>query len=100
AIAPADALLKRTQRMDAWRAFPCIDPDLPRRLLPADWPRAQARELFLETYDQLGAPASVRVLQVIASSAPVLSVRVVQCSLVAAPPGPRPAWSVVPASSG
>jgi len=100
AIAPADALLKRTQLMDAWRAFPGIDPDLPRRLLPADWPRAQARELFLETYEQLGAPASVRVRQVIASYAPELSDRVVQFSLVSDPPGPRPAWSVVPASSG
>ena len=71
-----------------------------RELLPADWPRAQARELFLETYEQLGAPASVRVRQVIASYAPELSDRVVQFSLVSDPPGPRPAWSVVPAPSG
>ena len=98
AIAPADALIKRTQLMDAWRSFPGIDPDLPRRLLPADWPRQRARDLFLDTYEQLGAPASVRVRQVIAAYAPELSDRVVQFSLLSDPPGPRPAASVVPAT--
>jgi len=91
AIAPAEALIKRTQLMDAWRSFPGRDPDLPRRLLPADWPRPYARELFLDTYEALGAPASVRVRQVIANYAPELSDRVVQFSLLADPPGPRPA---------
>src|SRR5699024_5369543 len=62
-IAPVDALIKRTELMDAWRAFPGLDPDLPRSLLPADWPRDQARDLFLDTYEQLGDPASVRVRQ-------------------------------------
>lgn len=90
AITPVDALVKRTELMDAWRAFPGLDPDLPRRLLPADWPRARARELFLETYEQLGAPASVRVRQVIAAYAPELADRVVQFSVTADPPGPRP----------
>ena len=80
--------------MDAWRSFPGIDPDLPRRLLPADWPRPQARELFLDTYEALGAPASVRVRQVIANHAPELADRVVQFSLLTDPPGPRPALSV------
>ncbi|MDQ2623870.1 MAG: PaaX family transcriptional regulator [Actinomycetota bacterium] len=90
AISPAEALLKRTQLMDAWRSFPGMDPDLPRKLLPSDWPRPRARELFLDTYEALGAPASVRVRQVIANYAPELSDRVVQFSLVAEPPGPRP----------
>lgn len=90
AITPVDALVKRTELMDAWRAFPGLDPDLPRRLLPADWPRDRARELFLETYEQLGAPASVRVRQVIAAHAPELADRVVQFSVTADPPGPRP----------
>lgn len=90
AITPVDALVKRTELMDAWRAFPGLDPDLPRRLLPADWPRDRARELFLETYEQLGAPASVRVRQVIAAYAPELADRVVQFSVTADPPGPRP----------
>lgn len=91
AIAPVDALIKRTELMDAWRSFPGLDPDLPRQLLPADWPRDGARDLFLETYERLGAPASVRVRQVIGDYAPELADRVVQFSLVSDPPGPRPA---------
>ncbi|MBF0688493.1 MAG: PaaX family transcriptional regulator [Cellulomonas sp.] len=90
AISPVEALVKRTELMDAWRAFPGVDPDLPRRLLPADWPRDRARDLFLDTYEQLGAPASVRVRQVISGYAPELADRVVQFSVVADPPGPRP----------
>lgn len=95
AIAPADALIKRTELMDEWRAFPGIDPDLPRKLLPVDWPRQRARELFLDTYEALGAPASVRVRQVIAAYSPELADHVVQFSLLADPPGPRPARSIV-----
>ena len=91
AISPVDALVKRTELMDAWRAFPGVDPDLPRRLLPADWPRDRARDLFLDTYEQLGAPASVRVRQVISGYAPELADRVVQFSVASDPPGPRPA---------
>ncbi|MCC2335022.1 PaaX family transcriptional regulator [Cellulomonas wangsupingiae] len=91
AISPVDALVRRTALMDAWRAFPGLDPDLPRRLLPADWPRDHARDLFLETYEQLGAPASVRVRQVIGAYAPELADQVVQFSVLADPPGPRPA---------
>jgi phenylacetic acid degradation operon negative regulatory protein len=94
AISPVDALVKRTELMDAWRAFPGVDPDLPRRLLPTDWPRDRARDLFLDTYEQLGAPASVRVRQVISGYAPELADRVVQFSLLADPPGPRPAPAV------
>ena len=90
AISPVEALVRRTELMDAWRAFPGVDPDLPRRLLPADWPRDRARDLFLDTYEQLGAPASVRVRQVISGYAPELADRVVQFSVVADPPGPRP----------
>jgi len=97
AISPVDALVKRTALMDGWRAFPGIDPDLPRPLLPADWPRDQARDLFLDTYEQLGAPASVRVRQVIGAYAPELTDRVVQFSVLSDPPGPRPA---PPAPSG
>ncbi|GEA84873.1 PaaX family transcriptional regulator [Cellulomonas gelida] len=97
AISPVDALVKRTALMDGWRAFPGIDPDLPRPLLPADWPRDQARDLLLDTYEQLGAPASVRVRQVIGAYAPELTDRVVQFSVLSDPPGPRPA---PPAPSG
>lgn len=99
AISPVDALIKRTELMDAWRAFPGVDPDLPRRLLPGDWPRDAARALFLDTYEQLGAPASVRVRQVIGTYDAELADRVVQFSVVSDPPGPRPT-GVLSAASG
>src|ERR1700754_624635 len=36
----------QTALVHAWRRFPVIDPDLPDDLLPRDWPRKQAHELF------------------------------------------------------
>ena len=39
--------------MDAWRAFPWSDPDLPAELLPEAWPRTEARELLVRLYDGL-----------------------------------------------
>jgi phenylacetic acid degradation operon negative regulatory protein len=36
----------QTLLVHAWRKFPFLDPDLPAQLLPADWPRRQAHELF------------------------------------------------------
>lgn len=77
-IDPVDALVRRTELMDAWRAFPGLDPDLPTSLLPAGWPRPRARELFLDTYDRLGVPAAARVREVIARHAPELADHVVE----------------------
>jgi phenylacetic acid degradation operon negative regulatory protein len=87
-IDPVDALVRRTELMDAWRAFPGLDPDLPAQLLPGDWPRPRARELFLDTYEGLGVPASVRVREVLGRHAPELADHVVQFSMLSAPPGP------------
>ena len=36
----------QTLIVHAWRKFPFLDPDLPAELLPVDWPRRQAHELF------------------------------------------------------
>ena len=44
--APADAFRDTIRLVDAWRAFPFSDPELPVRLLPDDWPGTPARELF------------------------------------------------------
>ena len=57
----------------AWRSFPALDPDLPGELLPADWPREQARQLFIATYDDLGPLAQRRVQQILARYAPDLA---------------------------
>jgi phenylacetic acid degradation operon negative regulatory protein len=65
-ISPVEALVERTRVMDEWRAFPGLDPDLPSELLPATWPRAGARDLFISSYDLLGPVAVHRVRQIIA----------------------------------
>ena len=72
-VPPADALVARTRVMDEWRAFPGMDPDLPAELLPAAWPRAAARDVFIGCYDQLGPTAARRVRQVIARHSPELA---------------------------
>ena len=43
--------------MHAWRRFPFIDPDLPDDLLPPDWPRRRAYELFRDRHEAW-APAA------------------------------------------
>jgi phenylacetic acid degradation operon negative regulatory protein len=65
-ISPVEALVARTRVMDEWRAFPGLDPDLPGELLPCAWPQAEARGLFIATYDLLGPLAVHRVRQIIA----------------------------------
>jgi len=72
---PTDALIARTRVMDEWRAFPGLDPDLPAELLPAAWPRASARELFIGCYDLLGPLAALRVRQIINRYSPELADR-------------------------
>jgi phenylacetic acid degradation operon negative regulatory protein len=74
-VPPLDALIARTRVMDEWRAFPGLDPDLPAELLPAAWPRAEARELFIGCYDLLGPLAARRVRQIIGRYSPELAGR-------------------------
>src|SRR5579859_3378730 len=72
-ISPEEALIARTHIMDTWRGFPALDPDLPDILLPPDWPRTLARQLFIETYDALGPLAQRRIQHIIARYAPDLA---------------------------
>jgi phenylacetic acid degradation operon negative regulatory protein len=67
------ALLDRTAVMDHWRNMPVMDPGLPDELLPADWPRTEARRIFVETYDLLGELAEVRIRQILAEFSPALA---------------------------
>lgn len=73
AISPEEALRMRTQMMDDWRAFPAMDPDLPVEILPPDWPRTRARQLFISLYNELGPLAQRRVQRIIANYAPDLA---------------------------
>ncbi|MFD5825281.1 PaaX family transcriptional regulator C-terminal domain-containing protein [Lentzea sp. NPDC060358] len=64
-VGTAEALVVRTALMDAWNRFPGLDPGLPSALLPQPWPRARARALFTELYDDLALLAEQRVKQVV-----------------------------------
>jgi phenylacetic acid degradation operon negative regulatory protein len=66
-IGTAEALTARTALMDSWRNLPGLDPELPTELLPPDWPRAQAREIFIELYDGLAELAEARVRQIVST---------------------------------
>jgi phenylacetic acid degradation operon negative regulatory protein len=35
-----------------WRRFPFLDPDLPAEMLPSDWPRSRAHDVFAERHAQ------------------------------------------------
>lgn len=48
---------QQTLLVHAWRGFPFLDPDLPESLLPIDWPRARAHELFADRHERWSAPA-------------------------------------------
>lgn len=72
-IGPAEAMIARTSLMDSYRRFPAMDPEFPDELMPAGWPRRQARDIFVEMYDMLGSLAEVRVRQIVGHYAPELS---------------------------
>ena len=48
----------QTLLVHAWRKFPFLDPDLPSELLPPDWPRRRAYELFTSRHDRWRAAAA------------------------------------------
>lgn len=64
-ITGAAAVRARTQIMDDYRRFPLIDPQLPIELMPAHWPRARAREVFVAVYDGLADRAQEHVRTVV-----------------------------------
>jgi phenylacetic acid degradation operon negative regulatory protein len=66
----AEAVQARTEVMDSYRRFVVLDPRLPVRLMPENWPRERAREVFATVYDGLAAPALAHVLDVVARLAP------------------------------
>ncbi|MEV6493920.1 PaaX family transcriptional regulator C-terminal domain-containing protein [Actinoplanes sp. NPDC051633] len=65
-VGASEALVARSGIMDTWRTFPNLDPGLPAELLPPDWPRGDARDVFVEVYDTLGPLAEFRVKQIVA----------------------------------
>lgn len=65
-VSPEEALKARTRLIAMWQDLLAMDPDLPDEILPPDWPRAQARHLFIAAYDELGPLAQHRVRQILA----------------------------------
>lgn len=61
-LADDEALVRRVALTDEYRRFPYDDPDLPARLLPAEWPGAVAHALFADRHTALG-PAAVRAIE-------------------------------------
>jgi phenylacetic acid degradation operon negative regulatory protein len=49
---PEATFASQTAIVHAWRRFPFVDPDLPDDLLPRDWPRRKAYELFRERHER------------------------------------------------
>ena len=71
-----EALYLRTEVMDAYRHFLSLDPQIPDRLMPHDWPRGRARDVFAAVYDELLDPALAHVTEIVVrhagTSAPVV----------------------------
>ncbi|TDC42447.1 PaaX family transcriptional regulator C-terminal domain-containing protein [Micromonospora sp. KC213] len=67
-VTGAAAVRARAEVMDTYRRFPALDPLLPSELMPPDWPRARARELFRTVYDHLAEPAQDHVRAVVAQT--------------------------------
>lgn len=89
-VSPVEALIFRTELINVWRAFPNVDPDLPLDMLPHDWPRTRAREVFQLLYGGLAKPALTHVKDVVAAHAPEY-VDQVQSHLTGNLPGGLPA---------
>jgi phenylacetic acid degradation operon negative regulatory protein len=64
-VSPAEALRLSLSQLGRWRGFPTVDPDLPRAYLPGDWPRREARRLFVEVHDACVAPATEQVRRIV-----------------------------------
>jgi phenylacetic acid degradation operon negative regulatory protein len=60
-VTGAAAVRARTEVMDAYRRFPILDPLLPIELMPAGWPRSDARAVFVAVYDGLAERAQEHV---------------------------------------
>lgn len=64
--ATSDALALRTLMVNKWLTLRTMDPNLPLEVLPQDWPRSRAYDIFVSLYDRLGAQASAEFGEVIA----------------------------------
>lgn len=71
--AVAQPLVTRTLLMNDWQFMRRSDPDLPRELVPDDWPRDEARHVFSSLYRALGPAAEQRFRDILGVHAPDLA---------------------------
>lgn len=57
-VKPSQCFVERFNLIDEYRRLPYFDPDLPEELLPANWLRSEAGELFYEYRDLLTEQAN------------------------------------------
>ena len=69
---PEGVFQAHTRLVHAWRKFPFLDPDLPEHVLPADWPRSRAHQLFANRHAtwQATARAYFSSLDAVGQTAP------------------------------
>jgi phenylacetic acid degradation operon negative regulatory protein len=72
-VSPAEALRIGLVVLGRWRGFPTVDPDLPSDYLPSDWPRREARRLFVTVYDSCVPLANQYVRTTLAAYDPELA---------------------------
>ena len=70
AVSAVEAIVLRGRVLDSWSEFVNLDPDLPADVLPAGWPRGEARQTCADVYDGLGPLAALRFEQVVGQYAP------------------------------
>lgn len=58
-IEPSEYFVERFKLIDDYRRLPYLDPDLPEELLPVNWPRSEATELFDQYHDLLTEKANL-----------------------------------------
>ena len=100
ALAKAEAITLRTELLEAWRFLADRDRLVPDLLLPADWPRAAARELFCRIYDGLAIAAQAQVQAAFERAAPGsgITLEVSPQTTLTTPEGPcrRRGWPAAP----
>lgn len=57
-VEPSECFVARFKLIDEYRRLPFFDPDLPAELLPRNWLRSQAADLFHEYHDLLAEKAN------------------------------------------
>lgn len=84
AVSQVDALRLWSSALGRWRAFPAVDPDLPRSAMPDDWPQAEARRIFIAVNDACAPLVQTLVSAIVGKYDENLAMRVRALTVAAA----------------